>query len=413
MKKDYNWEGGVKLEDHTARKLKILRDYFEQYLRVRCQLPQQTCFKLAIVDGFAGGGRYSRGEPGSPIIFIETLMGLSKEINIHRAANNMAPLEIDCRLILNDQGANVIHILKENLAPVLVAARREAPNLRIGEEYMNKRFEEAYPEIRQSLLNRQFGNALFNLDQCGDRSVDISTIEDILRTFRSGEVFLTFMIKALLAFLNKRDPDALRSRLRHLDIASGDLQSLTPHLSKNEWLGAAEKIVFDVFQGCAPFVSTFALNNPSGWRYWLIHLANQPRARQVYNDVLHDNANDQAHFGRSGLSLNMFAFDPANEGTRYMFEENDRETAKTELAEDIPRLVEGFGDALEVGEFYRSAYNLTPAHSEDIKSAMLLNPDLEVLTPAGNARRKPRAIKPGDTLRFKNQKSFHLTWNKR
>ena len=103
-----------------------------------------------------------------------------------------------------------------------------------------------------------------------------------------------------------------------MGVTSGDLESLAPYLSNNEWLGTAEKIVFDSFGKCAPFTSTFVLNNSSGWLYWLIHLANQPRARPVYNDVLHDNANHQAHFGRSGLSLNMFAYDPTKEGAMYL-----------------------------------------------------------------------------------------------
>ena len=313
-------------------------------------MPQQTRFKLAIVDGFAGGGRYRNGEPGSPIVFVETLVELSNEISIFRAAQGMAPLE--------------------------------------------------------SGLNEHLGR-----HKNATGPVGLSTLNDILRTFRtSGEIFLTFMIKSLLAFLQKSDPQALQTRLHHLDISANDLAPLDGLLSKNEWLGTAEKIVFDAFQGCAPFVSTFSLNNPEGWQYWLIHFSNVPRARQVYNDVLHDNSNHQAHYGRSGLSLNMFAFDPDKEGKIYMFEQGDRKNATNELAEDIPRLVEEFGDAMEVKEFYESAYNLTPAHSDDIKAAMFLNPDLEVLTPSGNVRRKSHTISEGDTLRLMRQKSFHILW---
>jgi three-Cys-motif partner protein len=42
-----------------------------RYLAVRCQFPAQTKFRLAIVEGFAGGGRYKCGTAGSPLIFIE------------------------------------------------------------------------------------------------------------------------------------------------------------------------------------------------------------------------------------------------------------------------------------------------------------------------------------------------------
>lgn len=134
-KSEYDWENGAELKEHTARKLKVLREYFEQYLRVRCRMPQQTRFKLVIVDGFAGGGRYRNGEPGSPIVFVETLVQLSNGISIFRAAQGMAPLEFGCRLIVNDVKPSVIELLKANLAPVLAAAREQAPNLVIEVEY--------------------------------------------------------------------------------------------------------------------------------------------------------------------------------------------------------------------------------------------------------------------------------------
>jgi three-Cys-motif partner protein len=59
VKKSYDWVKGETLDDHSLRKHNIIREYFADYLHVRCQLPQQTRFRLAVVDGFAGGGRYN------------------------------------------------------------------------------------------------------------------------------------------------------------------------------------------------------------------------------------------------------------------------------------------------------------------------------------------------------------------
>jgi three-Cys-motif partner protein len=73
VEKSYAWLDGAVLEEHTKRKHKILREYIARYLRVRCAFPQQSRFRLAIVDGFAGGGRYAGGASGSPLIFIEEL----------------------------------------------------------------------------------------------------------------------------------------------------------------------------------------------------------------------------------------------------------------------------------------------------------------------------------------------------
>jgi hypothetical protein len=176
-------------------------------------------------------------------------------------------------------------------------------------------------------------------------------------------------------------------------------------MNKGTWLGSAERLVFEAFRNCAPFVSPFSVNNPEGWRYWFIHFANSYRARQEYNNVLHQNSSAQAHFGRSGL--NMLSYDPAHDsGSLYLFEVPDRDQARRQLSEDIPRLVSEFGDAIGVGDFYASIYNMTPAHMDDIHTAMINSPDLQVITEAGGERRKAAAIGPTDVIRMKQQRSF-------
>src|SRR5258708_6686567 len=171
------------------------------------------------------------------------------------------------------------------------------------------------------------------------------------------------------------------------------------------WLGAGERLVFASFRRCATYVSPFSINNPDGWRYWLIHFASSYRARQEYNNVLHQNSSAQAHFGRSGL--HMLSFDPTHDSNAlYLFDISGRTEAKSQLSEDIPRLVTEFGDAVGVGEFYRSIYNMTPAHMDDVHAAIIENPDLEVITEHGGERRKANTIELGDTLRIKRQRSF-------
>jgi len=148
-----------------------------------------------------------------------------------------------------------------------------------------------------------------------------------------------------------------------------------------------------------------SINNPGGWRYWLIHFANSYRARQVYNNTLHLNSSVQAHFGRSGL--NMLAYDPSHDGPDlYLFDDPGRERSRRQLLDDIPRLVSDSGDAISVEDLYAGIYNMTPAHSDDIHAAIIENPDLEVITPAGGGRRKASAIVVGDTIKLKKQLTF-------
>jgi hypothetical protein len=225
-------------------------------------------------------------------------------------------------------------------------------------------------------------------------------------TWGSAEVFLTFMIKALLTYLSPHQQNnrTLVDDPELIDEIYGFLQQNETVINKDSWLGKVEKVIFDRLKNCAPFVSPFSIHNPDGWQYWLIHFANSYRARQVYNDVLHLHSSIQAHFGRSGLR--MLAYDPTHEGSLYLFDKNSREKAKEELHDDIPKLISNHGDAMRLSNFYASSYNETPAHSDDIHEMIIRNPDVEVVTPSGGRRRVPNTIRPDDTLKINIQKSF-------
>lgn len=402
--KPYDWAQGAVLDDHSRRKHKILREYFQRYISTRCQLPQQSKFRLVVVDGFSGAGRYACGSPGSPLIFIEELRATLSAMNIRRAAEGLARMEIQCLLVFNDADSDALEALKMNCAPLLAAVKDEVPDLHLEARYFNGEFEASYPALKTLIAQGRFRNVLFNLDQCGHSQVSHDTVRDIMQLTGSAEIFYTFAIQALLAFLHKRDPVKLAGQVKHLGITSGELSSFERLMSNDAWLGAMERTVFDTFRSCAPYVSPFSIHNPDGWRYWFIHLANNYRARHVYNNVLHDNATSQAHFGRSGL--NMLSYDPSQDGSLYLFDMNGREAAKVQLIEDIPRLLSESGDALNVAEFYESIYNATPAHTDDVHAAIILCEDLEVLTTAGGLRRRANTIEVGDTIRLKAQRSF-------
>ena len=279
------------------------------------------------------------------------------------------------------------------------------PKLHLRIEYLNDAFEVAFPGIKDFLGKGRYRNVLFNLDQCGHSHVDRSTILDIMNSYPAAEIFYTFVITSLLAFLHKDQPDRLRAQLGNMGLSGNDLQALEGVMSRKELLGAEERLVFDTFNPCASYVSPFSINNPDDWRHWLIHFAKSYRARQVYNNILHGNATLQAHFGRSGLD--MPAYDPRHdEGMLYLFDDDGRTTAETQLQGDIPRLVSAAGDSMSMTEFYEDIYNVTPAHVDDVHAAIIENPDLEVIIPAGGERRKANTIGASDVLKVRQQRSF-------
>jgi three-Cys-motif partner protein len=58
------------IEPHTAAKHQILRKYLDAWLPILGAYNKRVVY----VDGFSGPGRYTGGEPGSPIIAIEAAL---------------------------------------------------------------------------------------------------------------------------------------------------------------------------------------------------------------------------------------------------------------------------------------------------------------------------------------------------
>src|SRR5438067_10017963 len=58
------------IEPHTSAKHQILRKYLDAWLPILGAYNK----RIVYVDGFAGPGRYTGGEPGSPIVALEAAL---------------------------------------------------------------------------------------------------------------------------------------------------------------------------------------------------------------------------------------------------------------------------------------------------------------------------------------------------
>ena len=58
------------IDNHTRAKHEILRRYLQAWLPIMTSRNEQ----VLIIDGFAGPGEYVGGEPGSPLIAIDTFL---------------------------------------------------------------------------------------------------------------------------------------------------------------------------------------------------------------------------------------------------------------------------------------------------------------------------------------------------
>ena len=99
---------------------------------------------------------------------------------------------------------------------------------------MNDAFEKAYPDVKALILQGQYRNVLFNLDQCGVSQINLETVLDIMNVRSSVEIFYTFMVESLLAYLAKNNPQRLASQLRALNVSSSEQTRLHEGLTRRE-----------------------------------------------------------------------------------------------------------------------------------------------------------------------------------
>jgi three-Cys-motif partner protein len=402
-KKSHSWANGAVLDEHSRYKHRILSRYFHEYLLVRSSWPQRR-LRLVIFDAFAGGGEYNDGSKGSPLIFLSGLRDAYAEINAKRMIENLPALELSCLLVLNDNDPEAVALLRQRCGAALAEIQESAPLLEIKIEYRNEEFLDAWNWVKQKIDDLGFTNVLANLDQYGHSAVKKPHLDEIMRCAKSVEIFLTFAIQALRSYLSLRNPDRLDQQLKLFELSSADIFAEGAQITKAGAMGVVEREVYNSFLGCAQYVSPFSINNPNGWRYWLLHFSNHHRARQVYNDVLHLEAT-QAHFGRFGL--NMLGADPSDENSfLYEFDGGGRTKAKEQLIVDLPRFIARGGDCIRFEELLRQIYNETPAHSMDIRQALIQSDELEVWTAKQSRRRKPTTLRHDDVITVTRQTHF-------
>lgn len=390
------------LDDHSKAKHRILKDYLRKYLLIRCgNVFKQSLFKLVIVDGFAGGGVYACGSPGSPVIFINTISAAFDEVNIKRHLEGKPPVSIECHFFFNELQRDTLEILKTKVAPHLYALN-EKHGLSGEVNFSQRPFDQFYREYKAKIRAIGSGNILFNLDQQGYTDVHLDIIPDIMGTWDSAEIFLTFVHGAIKTFIS---PDLHKDHtLRNMppevwqeamSIAQEEV------ISNTQWLARLESLLFHALRGRAPYASPFSIHNPKGWSYWLVHFARQHQARRAYNDTLHTISNGQAHFGNGGID--MLNYNPEHEGRLYLFREEDRERDRDILTEDVGRVLSKNSYAMRVSDFYQAIYNTTPSHSEDIDNALINNPQIEVKSSEKGLRRASHTIKKQDIIVLKRQ----------
>ena len=117
MVKNFDWapyNNLPRIEEHTKRKLDVLKDYLDVYFDTLVPNPAQDRLNITLVDGFSGGGAYSDGAEtrvGSPPVMLNAVSQAEERLNEKREK----PLKINARFIFVDSKREHMAALRSEL----------------------------------------------------------------------------------------------------------------------------------------------------------------------------------------------------------------------------------------------------------------------------------------------------------
>ena len=340
-----HWMSGKlpELEDHSEKKLDLLRDYLVLYLEI---VMKGTAGKdeqyVTLVDGFAGGGIYNGSKFGSPITILKAVEEAEARINLGREkTTRIIPI---CYFIEKDANA---------FACLDAALKAHGYGDRIGKtiHLHRERFEKVAPTIIADINTRhkRRGNrTIFFLDQCGWSEISATTIRDISRQLHQRPEFIVnFAISWLTDFISDKTQESKIKSLQDLGLEGFvDLPAMMKLRFElgGRWEHAVEAHIGEGFHKATgiSYFSPFYIEPEGNHRgYWLLHLAGSARARSAMTQIHWSKANRSKHYGH--LGYDMLSYKPNLEQTQFIegmsFDEESRKRCEAALAEDFPRLI--------------------------------------------------------------------------
>ncbi len=175
------------LEPHTQTKHLILREYLAAWLPIMSKWNRRIVF----IDGFAGPGRYSKGEEGSPLIVLRTAL----------AHNRLSP---DCEfnfLFIEADKKRAEHLRGE-----IERLNAEQPFPKtFHHEVAPARFEEKVNRVLVDLAGAQLAPTLAFIDPFGFEGLPMRLVAEVAK-YPKCECLITFMYEPVNRFFEHPSP---------------------------------------------------------------------------------------------------------------------------------------------------------------------------------------------------------------
>ncbi len=404
------------IKQHSIAKHEVLHAYLVAYLQTLV-LPQQDTVNLCLIDGFAGGGRYIHEDSreltfGSPFVFLKAVKEAQALLSIGRKKD--LAWNLDYFFVEKDRAA--LQFLKQTLSDEGYGDRIEK-DIHLLNGTFQKHSDALIKEVKKK--SPRIGRSIFLLDQYGYKDVPASLIKRILFELPRAEIILTFAVDSFINYAS--DTPKTKKILDGIDIPDL-LQGRTfDDIKRNEKdfrLFIQSQLYKGLVSSCgADYFTVFFIRTKGHGDYWLVHLSQHPRARDVMTRVHWEKNNNFIHYGGAGIEMfralgysvkNDTDFTGQNE-LGFCFDEVATKATHQTMTGQLAPMIRDRESGISYGELFSSTCNSSPADGERYKLALeeLVALKEIVITSADGAKRlKASTIRDDDVLKSAAQKFF-------
>ena len=417
-KKHYEWVlGGTppQILRHSQVKHDLLRDYRVDYFLTLVTAPGQERVQLTIVDGFCGGGLYrdvaGREVPGSPIVILQAIKEAQARVMLEMQRHK--PIDFDVKLICIDIDESAIAHLR-----YVLDGHGYGDKLRSGAiETLTGDFYELSEPVINEVARRspRAGRAIFILDQYGYDKVPLATINTIFKKFKGAEVILNFNVDSLINFLNPKNLSDFERKTGITDAVPADLldkETRLPGYRRTVQSNLHQRIIQG--SGAKYFTPFFIRPERGHGDYWLLHLSQHAKARDVMATTHWKYNNHFSHHGGAGFDMFSTGYaakiddqDKIQRG--FLFDDLAEKISIETMLEQIPRYLAEAKEGISFEAFFAQRINSTPATKAMVEKTVLqlAHANEIVITDENGKIRSPRvAIKSTDLIKPYPQKLF-------
>lgn len=409
---------------HSLNKHQVLEEYLLRYLD-KLYAKAHEYVRFSIIDGFAGGGIYKRGDTGelhfgSPILVMETVAKAAQQLSYKHGKK----VELRARYYFVEKKPKYLSVLKKVLNEKGLSPECDGKGGVIAGSFTDR-----YDQIRTEITSEgRTHKALFVLDQYGYAAVPIQTIQQIFKDLPAAEVILTFAADWLIDYLSSKTEyiDRCQRRLDALGIGYTVQDLVTIKESTPYFRLLIQDLLSDELSkncGAQYFTRYFiqtedGKGNQSHRSIWLVHMSQHQTARDEMVKVHWGSANYvSTHAGYQGiddLGLRGMGYSTQLDqklgqlNLSYDFDASAEQGSIGTLLTQLPDLI-WKKEQLTFAELMGQIANRTPVSSDIIKKVLdclLASKDIEVLSEKGVTRKKGSSVCWTDIIKARHLSMF-------